>query len=114
MSTASFIHLFSDEASTPNPDFIISLEKQFMRTATAPPPRINLSTKQKIILITTIAGIILAVLSLIFFPARNMSDPTTSSIVETVVDTSQQNIEPFSINTDTVESDTDSTQSSAS
>lgn len=111
MSSTSFIQLFSDESATPNPDFILQLEKQFVNTAIAKAPRITLSRKQKILLITTILDIILAVFLLIFFPARDMSDPTTSSIVETVVDTSQQNIEPFSLNAGTNQPDTNSTNS---
>ncbi len=95
MSTNTFIELFSDQAATPRAEFIASLQKSFVARASAPAKGTRLTTKNKIILGVTIAVIVGAVLALVFLPKRDMSDPSQSSVIETVVTQSQENLDSF-------------------
>ncbi len=93
--TNAFLALFSDAAATPDSTFIVTLENQFKTTATSNLSTKRLSSKQKLIIGLTIIATTLLVLALVFLPKRNMADPTKDSLVESVVETTQESIVPF-------------------
>ena len=94
-STNAFLELFSDASATPRAEFVAALQKNFVAAAKAPSVRTRLSAKQKILLGIGVVVVILAVLALVFLPKRDMSDPSQSSVIETVVTQSQQNLNSF-------------------
>lgn len=96
----NFIELFSDAAATPDAGFIRDLEKQFVSAANSKPAKFRLSAKQKLLIAITLAVIVAIVTLLIFLPKRNMSDPTTNSLVEEVVDVTKESAETFSTQPD--------------
>lgn len=95
--TNAFIALFSDSAATPDSQFIATLENQFKTTATSNLPAKRFSGKQKLIIGLTIIAATLLILALVFLPKRNMTDPTKDSLVESVVETTQESIVPFTV-----------------
>jgi hypothetical protein len=98
-TTNAFLELFSDQAATPRAEFIAALQKQFVAKAALPARSGKLTTKHKLIVVATIIVIVAAILALVFLPRRDMSDPAQSSVIETVVTQSQENLDSFAKDT---------------
>ncbi len=94
-TTNTFLELFSDQAATPRPEFIAALQNKFVAKAALPVKRARFTTRNKIIVGVTIVAIVAVILALVFLPKRDMSDPSQSSVIETVVTQSQENLDSF-------------------
>ncbi len=104
--TNAFIQLFSDEAAAPDRQFLTSLETQFLAKARGGTSIRRVSTRNKILIITGVIAITALVAALVFLPRRDMSDPAQDSIIESVIQTTQQNVGSFTDTDDVSETST--------